>query len=71
MIHEDWRLVELTPDGQALSQYYWRLTLRWTYRFEAQHLFERSGFTVVNLWGDYQRGPFTYAQRQVWLVKKA
>ena len=71
MIHEDWRLVELTPDGQALSQYSWRLTLRWTYRFEAQHLFERSGFTGVNLWGDYQRGPFTYAQRQVWLVKKA
>lgn len=71
IFHEEWRLVELAPDGRIVNQFYWRLTLRWSYRFEMQHLLERCGFTVVNLWGDYQKGAFKYGQRQVWFVRKA
>ena len=71
LLHVDWRFIELDEGGKVLNQFYDRLTLRWIYRFEAQHLFERSGFTIVNLWSDYQRGSFVYGQRQVWLVRKA
>ena len=71
LFHADWRFVELDENGKVLDQYHDRLTLRWSYRFEMQHLLERSGFTIVDLWSDYQRSPFTYGQRQVWLVRKA
>ena len=71
LLHADWRFVELDESGKVLNQFYDRLTLRWSYRFEVQHLFERSGFTIVSLWRDYQRSPFAYGQRQVWLVRKA
>lgn len=70
ILHRHWRFVELGDDGRALGEYHWRLTLRWSYRFEMQHLLERSGYDIVALWGDYQRGPFKYGQRQVWLVRK-
>ncbi len=71
VLHADWRFVELDESGKVLAQFHDRLTLRWSYRFEVQHLLERCGFTVVNLWSDYRRSSFAYGQRQVWLVRKA
>ncbi|MBI3304795.1 class I SAM-dependent methyltransferase [Candidatus Parcubacteria bacterium] len=71
VLHAEWRFVELASDDQVLRQYYWRLSLRWFYRFEMQHLLERSGFTIVNLWSDYQFSPPAYGKRQVWFVRKA
>lgn len=71
IFHAEWRFVELAPDDQVLRQYYWRLTLRWFYRFEMQHLLERSGFAIVDLWSDYQFSPPAYGKRQVWFIRKA
>jgi len=31
---------------------------RWTYRFEAEHLLARAGFSVETVYGNYQREPF-------------
>lgn len=70
LLHEDWRFVEIGADGVVTSQYYGSLTLRWTYRFEMEHLLQRCGFNIMNLWGDCERGPFAYGKRQVWLVRK-
>jgi len=32
---------------------------RWTYRFEAEHLLARAGFSVEAIYGNYQREPFS------------
>ncbi|MBI2624128.1 class I SAM-dependent methyltransferase [Candidatus Parcubacteria bacterium] len=71
VLHAQWRFAELASDDQVLRQYYWRLTLRWFYRFEMQHLLERSGFAIVNLWSDYKFSPPAYGKRQVWFARKA
>lgn len=70
IFHEEWRFVELDENGRVTSEYYWRLTLRWLYRFEMQHLLERCGFEVMALWGDYQRDECGYGRRQIWLARK-
>src|SRR5207253_1797422 len=31
---------------------------RWTYRFEAEHLLERAGFAIEDVYGGYAREPF-------------
>ncbi len=45
------------PDGrkEAPAQ---RLTLRYFFRFEIEHLLARTGFEVERLYGDYDRSPF-------------
>jgi SAM-dependent methyltransferase len=45
------------PDGRVDVQQE-RLSLRYLFRYEADHLLERSGFRVDAVYGDYERGPF-------------
>jgi hypothetical protein len=47
------------------------LTLRYTYRFEMQHLLEICGFEVESLYGDFHRNPFGQAGEQVWITRTA
>ncbi len=34
------------------------ISLRYTFRYELEHLLVRAGFRVVALYGDYDRSPF-------------
>jgi SAM-dependent methyltransferase len=34
------------------------VTLRLIYRYELEHLFQRTGFSVRNIYGDYESGPY-------------
>jgi SAM-dependent methyltransferase len=42
--------------------------MRYTYRFEAEHLLERAGFAVEGVYGGYQREPFTSESRVLLLL---
>ena len=44
---------------------------RWTYRFEAEHLLERAGFAIEDVYGGYAREPFTSeSDAMVFLARK-
>ncbi len=53
-------------DGQDLASVHWNR--RYTFRFELEHLVERSGFRILHLWGDYSRHPFGEALERLFLV---
>ena len=61
---------EYDAHGTVVEKRYVPLTLRWIYRYEMQHLLERSGFTVEALYGDCRRGPFQAGGEQVWIARR-
>lgn len=57
-------------DGKLLERIYRRLVARWIYRFEAEHLFSRAGFTVEALYGDFNGRAFeSDTDEQVWVLR--
>jgi ubiquinone/menaquinone biosynthesis C-methylase UbiE len=51
---------ELNESGEVIKKSYNPLSLRWVYRFEMHHLLELCGFRIVELYGDFARGPFRH-----------
>lgn len=51
----------IDDNGSIVAKRFVEWPYRWTYRFEAEHLLERAGFTVEAVYGGYQREPFTGA----------
>ena len=47
----------VAPDGTVTKRYVER-PYRYLFRFEAEHLLERAGFSIEALYGGYQREPF-------------
>ncbi len=45
--------------GSVVTKRFVEWPYRWTYRFEAEHLLARAGFSVEAVYGGYQREPFT------------
>jgi len=45
------------PDG-GKERLTYRAPIRYLFRFEAEHLLARSGFTVEAIWADYDRSPY-------------
>jgi SAM-dependent methyltransferase len=45
------------PDGRV-ERLVHDIHMRYLYRFEAEHLLERCGFSVESLYGDYDRSPY-------------
>jgi ubiquinone/menaquinone biosynthesis C-methylase UbiE len=70
-IDEDRVFEEVDGEGSVVSKSYAKLTLRWTYRYEMQHLLELCGYRVEALYGDFNRGPFRYGAEQVWVARKS
>ena len=70
-IDEERILEELEPEGPVVSRTPPRLSLRWIYRYEMEHLLELSGFAVEALYGGFDRGPFYYGGEQVWVARRA
>ncbi len=57
--------------GAVVAKRFVEWPYRWTYRFEAEHLLERAGFTVEAVYGSYQREPFTStSQAMVFQARK-
>ncbi len=50
---------ELVAADGTVTKRFVEWPYRYTYRFEAEHLLERAGFTIEALYGGYAREPFT------------
>jgi SAM-dependent methyltransferase len=46
-------------DGKLINKRLVEWPYRYTYRFEAEHMLERTGFEVESMYGGYAREPFT------------
>jgi SAM-dependent methyltransferase len=57
--------------GAIVAKRFVEWSYRWTYRFEAEHLLARAGFTIENVYGGYEREPFSSSSRtMVFLARK-
>ena len=50
---------ELDPGGTMLQRFYREFDLRYTFRYELEHLLRLCGFTPETLYGDFDGGPVT------------
>lgn len=71
IINEDFIFEEVAGDGQVVSKTISSMKFRWIYRYEMQYLLENCGFAIEALYGDFQRGPFTYGGEQIWVTRKS
>jgi SAM-dependent methyltransferase len=49
----------IDDQGAVISKRFVEWAYRYTFRFEAEHLLERAGFSIQALYGGYRREPFT------------
>ena len=62
-------LEEVDVEGGRTDRREVAYQLRYLYRFEAMHLLEAAGYRVVELYGDFNRGPFDEASSEmIWVV---
>ena len=61
---------ELDKTGQVVSRKYNRMTRRYTFRHEMEHLLALCGFEVEALYGDFAGGPYHHGREQVWIARK-
>ncbi|MCW5881921.1 MAG: methyltransferase domain-containing protein [Anaerolineae bacterium] len=61
----------LDADGRLVERVHRHLMLRWIYRYEAEHLFARAGFTTEALYGGFDGRPFeSEGDEQVWVLRR-
>ena len=61
---------EVDDDGVVASRVYRGLKLRYTFRFEMEHLLARTGFEVEGLYGDCFGGAFEDSSPEmVWVAR--
>lgn len=53
---------------KALTSVDW--SLRYSFRFEMEHLLEKIGFDIISVWGDYRRTPFGKAMGRLFVVAR-
>ena len=61
---------EIDGNGVAVDRTFTRLLLRWSTRWELEHLLAGCGFEVVTLDGDFSGGAYPGYGNQVWTVRK-
>jgi SAM-dependent methyltransferase len=62
---------QLDDAGAVISRAYRDLKLRYTFRYEMEHLFARTGFEIEALYGDFSYAPFNDASvEQVWIARR-
>jgi len=63
---------EVDHQGRMLQRLYRDFVMRYTYRYEMQHLLERSGFEVEALHGDFEGSAFEISSPEmVWVARAA
>lgn len=69
-LYELWIYEEINDQGRCLQRQTRSLELRWTYRYEMQHLLELCGYRIVSLYGDFDRGSYRHGGEQIWVVER-
>jgi SAM-dependent methyltransferase len=70
IMQEEWVLERFDAEGNSISRRLHKLTLRWFYRYEMEHLFELCGLKVIKLEGGFKGQPFTHGGEQLWTVAR-
>lgn len=60
----------IDDSGAVLEKRFVEWPYRWLHRFEAEHLLERAGFEIENVYGGYQREEFTSASSAMVFVAR-
>jgi SAM-dependent methyltransferase len=69
-LHED-RFYEWTDQDGGVHQLMWSFDLAYMFRYEVELLLEKYGFTVVDVYGDFNRSPFNYySGEQIFIARK-
>jgi SAM-dependent methyltransferase len=58
VVEVDMVFEEQRPDG-SVQEHSYSFGMRWLFRWEAQLLLERCGFSIVDVFGNYDRSPLT------------
>lgn len=60
------------PDGRT-ERLVHRFSMRYVFRFEAEHLLARCGFSIEQVYGDYDKSPFgsTYPGELIFVAQKS
>ena len=61
---------EVDGTGKSLGRTFARLVLRWTSRWEMEHLLAGCGFVVEHLAGDFADGIYPGYGNQIWVARK-
>ena len=61
---------EVDDEGRVISKTTTPLHLRYVHRYEMQYLLELCGYEIEALYGDFQRGPFSHGNEQVWVARR-
>lgn len=70
LIHSVWTFREFGPDNRQVSETKVPLEMRYSFRQETKHLLEIVGFSVVQLYGSYDKRQPGYPSNLIWLAKK-
>lgn len=70
LLEQNFVFEEADEQGSSRGRLLAQLVLRYTPRHEMEYLFELSGFTVEELYGDFDRRPYPGFGNQVWVARK-
>ncbi len=70
VMQEEWVLERFDAIGNSISRRLHKLTLRWFYRYEMEHLFELCGLKIIKLEGGFKGQPFAHGAEQLWTVAR-
>lgn len=68
---ENWIYEAFDRDGRSLWRRCRQIHLRYFYRYEMEHLFERCGLRVEKLEGGFCGQPYHHGGEQIWTVRRA
>jgi SAM-dependent methyltransferase len=65
-------IYDVTHTDQRTEKLIHQFSLKWIYRYEAEHLLARSGFEVESIYSDYKRGAYgdRYPGELIFLARK-
>ena len=62
---------EISKDGETIGRKHFDLKVRWTYRYEFEHLLNRCGFLLEKLYGTFDRQLYSNPKQElIWLARK-
>jgi len=69
-LHED-RFYEWTDKEGVVHRHIWSFDLSFMFRYEVELLLEKYGFSVIAVYGDFDRSPFDYySGEQIFVARK-